>query len=121
MKQEFMLFGLHPIAYSDEYLAKVDLYHKVKWLRYSEKYADFLYSRLDQNQLGLRPYFKWRMMVNPDNYSSKYTQHNTPLIMHSPSNREIKGTKYILEAIQKLRDEGLKFQFELIENLPQKV
>lgn len=38
-----------------------------------------------------------------------------PLIVHAPSDRAIKGTAYVLEAIERLRREGLAFEFELIE------
>ncbi len=38
-------------------------------------------------------------------------------ICHTPSNREIKGTDVILEAIQSLRNHGLPFDFEMIEKV----
>jgi glycosyltransferase involved in cell wall biosynthesis len=40
----------------------------------------------------------------------------TPLIIHAPSDRILKGTEYVLAAIERLKNEGLKFEFELIEN-----
>jgi hypothetical protein len=39
-----------------------------------------------------------------------------PLILHCPSDRKIKGTKYVLNAIQMLNNEKIPFDFELIEN-----
>ena len=44
------------------------------------------------------------------------TTNDIPLIVHAPSDRIVKGTKEVLEAIDSLRDEGLEFEFELIEN-----
>lgn len=41
-----------------------------------------------------------------------------PLIVHAPTHREIKGTNVILRAIQKLKQEGYRFRFQLIEQLP---
>jgi len=41
---------------------------------------------------------------------------NTIKIVHAPSNREIKGTKYIFPVIQRLRDEGYNIDLILIEN-----
>ena len=38
-----------------------------------------------------------------------------PLIIHAPSLRSVKGTDYVLDAIDLLRNEELKFDFELIE------
>jgi glycosyltransferase involved in cell wall biosynthesis len=42
---------------------------------------------------------------------------NCPLILHAPSDRNIKGTKYIVKAIERLKAEGLQFEFMLIENM----
>ena len=39
-----------------------------------------------------------------------------PLILHCPSDRSVKRTDIVLKAIDHLREEGLKFDFELIEN-----
>lgn len=41
-----------------------------------------------------------------------------PLVIHAPSNRELKGTEFILSAVKRLKDEGVEFDFKLIENLP---
>jgi len=39
-----------------------------------------------------------------------------PNIVHAPTNRIIKGTKYILNAVEKLKEEGYDFNFILVEN-----
>ena len=39
-------------------------------------------------------------------------------IVHAPTNRIIKGTKYVLEAVEKLKNEGHDFEFVLVENKP---
>jgi len=49
-------------------------------------------------------------------FPSSFSNDN-PLIVHSPSNRKLKGTEYILNTISKLQ-EKYKFRFQLIENLP---
>jgi hypothetical protein len=119
MQQEFALYDYQPIGYSKEYLEQVTAERKLLWLRTSEKYADLVYSRADQNQLGLRPHYKWRMMVIPSDFEPNYQQNKTnPLVIHSPSNREVKGTKYVLEAVERLKQEGEIFDFQLIENMP---
>jgi hypothetical protein len=38
-----------------------------------------------------------------------------PKILHCPSNNLIKGTKHVVEAVNLLKNEGLKFDFELIQ------
>lgn len=44
----------------------------------------------------------------------------TPLIIHAPSDKKIKKTDIVLEAIKKLQAEGLDFEFELIYKKPNK-
>ncbi|MEI8321157.1 MAG: hypothetical protein WCG05_04010 [Alphaproteobacteria bacterium] len=39
-----------------------------------------------------------------------------PLIVHAPSHRELKGTKIVLDAIEILRAQNVKFDFLLLEN-----
>jgi len=39
-------------------------------------------------------------------------------IVHAPTERYTKGTKYIIDAVEKLRSEGYNFEFLLIENVP---
>jgi glycosyltransferase involved in cell wall biosynthesis len=41
-----------------------------------------------------------------------------PLVVHAPSNRGVKGTQAILEAVDALKREGLDFDFRLVENVP---
>jgi glycosyltransferase involved in cell wall biosynthesis len=38
-------------------------------------------------------------------------------ILHAPSSREIKGTKYVIQAIDKLRKDGYDIEFILLENV----
>lgn len=40
-----------------------------------------------------------------------------PLVVHAPTNRAIKGTRFILDAVSRLRAEGLELDFELVEGL----
>ncbi len=40
-----------------------------------------------------------------------------PLVIHAPSNSIVKGTPFILEAVKELQDEGLEFDFRLIQNM----
>lgn len=40
-----------------------------------------------------------------------------PLVIHAPSNRNAKGTSHILAAVERLRQEGIAFDFKLVEQL----
>jgi glycosyltransferase involved in cell wall biosynthesis len=41
-----------------------------------------------------------------------------PLVLHAPTHRGVKGTRFVLDAIDKLKAEGVKFRFQLVEGLP---
>lgn len=41
-----------------------------------------------------------------------------PIVLHAPSRREIKGTQFILNAVNSLKSRGVKFEFRLVENIP---
>jgi glycosyltransferase involved in cell wall biosynthesis len=42
-----------------------------------------------------------------------------PLVLHAPTHRGIKGTRFVVEAVSRLRGEGLDFDFELVEGRTQ--
>jgi len=41
-----------------------------------------------------------------------------PLVLHAPTHRGVKGTRIVLDAVDKLRAEGVRFRFQLVEGLP---
>jgi glycosyltransferase involved in cell wall biosynthesis len=41
-----------------------------------------------------------------------------PLVLHAPTNREIKGTRFVVDAVSRLRADGVDFDFQLVEGLP---
>jgi glycosyltransferase involved in cell wall biosynthesis len=40
-----------------------------------------------------------------------------PLVVHAPFHKGVKGTRFVLEAVEQLRKEGVQFEFQLIEGL----
>ena len=40
-----------------------------------------------------------------------------PLVIHAPTNQEKKGTRYIIEVVNRLKKEGIDFEFKLVENV----
>ena len=42
---------------------------------------------------------------------------NVPIVLHAPSNRGIKGTRFILDAVSRLKSENISFEFILVEGL----
>jgi len=41
-----------------------------------------------------------------------------PVVVHSPSARGVKGTRFVLDAVQELRRKGVDFEFRLVEGVP---
>lgn len=40
-----------------------------------------------------------------------------PLVVHAPSHRQVKGTRFIIDAVERLRAEGVRFRFQLVEKM----
>lgn len=118
-KQEFESYGMRSIEYEENYSYSAEaLNKKLEKLRKTEKYCDFIFSRLDQAQLQLRPYYRWNMMVRPERYNHSPQQREfNPVIAHAPTSRKVKGTNYVLDAFDKLKAEGIQFTPLLIEKV----
>ena len=41
-----------------------------------------------------------------------------PVVLHAPTDRKVKGTEFILEAVERLQRDGIDFEFCLVEGLP---
>ena len=41
-----------------------------------------------------------------------------PVVLHAPSNRNLKGTRFVLDAVARLQGEGIPMEFLLVEGLP---
>jgi len=71
----------------------------------------------------VEPYYK-KIHVLPhaidaDQFQPHYPSEDfRPLIVHAPSRREIKGTEFVLAAVERLTKKGFNFDFRLIEGLP---
>lgn len=120
--QEYVHFSMYPPEYdqADRFTIQ-DLTQRLRFLRTAEKQADFIFSRLDQAQLALRPYHRWNMMVNPGNIIENPSQRKQrPVIAHAPSNRKAKGSDYLLQALDQLEKEGVEFELKLIEGVTHK-
>lgn len=52
---------------------------------------------------------EWQPVVNAAS--------DLPVVLHAPSHRGVKGTRFILEAVRQLEAEGVPFKFVLVEGL----
>jgi hypothetical protein len=103
-----------------EYLRsqKGNYYRCLRTVQAAEKYADLILSQQGYGQLQTRPYMRANVPIDLSAYACKIPARERPLILHAPSKRDIKGTPVVLEVIDALRQEGLSFDFRLIEGLP---
>lgn len=82
-----------------------------------ERYADYIYSTPLIGHLFKRPYINFKLPVVLSRTRYAFTVTPDPLILHAPTDRSIKGTKYIIEAVERLGKEGYRFRFLLCENM----
>ena len=94
--------------------------HKRRQIARFGRYADQIYA-LNPDLLSVVPgaAFLPYANVDPRRWEPVYPELRGQLrILHAPTNRGAKGTRFLLEAVERLRSEGVPFDLELIENLP---
>ncbi|MFD0958306.1 glycosyltransferase family protein [Paenibacillus chungangensis] len=71
----------------------------------------------------VEPYYKHVHVVpyaiDAGQYKLNYPSADSiPLIVHAPSNQDIKGTRHVIQAVERLRGEHVPFIFKLIHKIP---
>lgn len=96
-----------------------------KWkIEMFNRYADKIYAT-NPDLLYVLPkrarFFPYIQLMT-DDWKPIYPEKSIkkPIVVHAPSNREVKGTKYILKAVERLKREGIPFKFILVENMSNK-
>lgn len=110
MKQEFVRNGLTPIEYDAYDHSVVNLNQKLTYLRNCEKFADLIFSAKNQHQLGLRLFGVNPQLINAEDFEFKSNLRKIPIVAHFPSSSSFKGTRFILDVINKLKKE-VDFEF----------
>ncbi len=93
---------------------------KLRTVRVAEKYSDLIISCSDSGQLQSRPYMRGHIPLDLSELRLNVPARLKPLILHAPSVPEAKGTDIVLRVIRELHEEGLEFEFRLIERMPNK-
>jgi hypothetical protein len=93
-----------------------------RWrIRQVARYADLIYA-LNPDLLRLLPpgarFLPYPHVDARDWQPCPPASAGPPLVLHAPTHRGIKGTRHVLDAVRRLRDEGVRFQFQLVEGLP---
>lgn len=91
-------------------------------ISFYEKNADLIYAtnpdllRVLPERARFRPYTK----LQPSEWEPAYSDYTASktVIVHAPTKRNVKGTSYILAAIERLQAEGYEIDFRLLENIP---
>ncbi|MGD9580984.1 MAG: hypothetical protein AB7V50_06400 [Vampirovibrionia bacterium] len=91
-------------------------------IRLVEKYVDAIFAQKEYAQRLTKDYYHVFAPIDTVlwNSSEKIIKDNKPLIVHAPSCRNVKGTEYVIAAIEKLKLDGFCFEFKLLENLSNK-
>jgi len=124
LKKEMEIFGLvDEIAPFIDFVATFPQYKstykaKKKIVVAAERYSDLILSQPGFGQLQTRPYMRAIAPLDLSQYQFEIPNRIVPLIIHAPSKRGVKGTDYVLKAIDELKQEGVPFIFRLIEDMP---
>ncbi len=95
-----------------------ELLSKVQEVRMAERYADLILSHPEAAQLFTRPYMRQYLPIDLKQYQFHLPKNKVPLVVHCPTARLLKGTKYVVDAVDQLRLEQLAFEFRLVEHVP---
>jgi glycosyltransferase involved in cell wall biosynthesis len=98
---------------AEDYLAV-----KLATVRDAEHYSDLILSLPEMGQLQTRPYMRVNIPIDLSTLRFHIPERDVPLVVHAPSVRGIKGTDYVLAAVERLRSEGVRFDFRLVERTP---
>ena len=115
-------FAISPVSEvaPDEYPPELDRHKRWKIATFA-RYADRIYSlnpdlmHVLPPQTRFLPYAHidlddWAPIPNP-------APAEVPVVLHAPSHRGMKGTRHILAAVERLKQEGVPFEFVLVEGL----
>lgn len=110
----------HEITFvGDVYSANADAPKRRRIAKFG-RYADRIYA-LNPDLISMVPRAEFVPYANvdPRGWEPVYPAPQAcPRVLHAPSNRGVKGTQFLLEAAERLQREGVPFDLDLIENLP---
>ena len=119
-RRRYPVHFVHEVA-PDYYTAELDR-QKQERIRFFDRHADVIYALNPDllNVLPARTRFLAYASVDPREWvptPRPPANASEPLVIHAPSHREVKGTRHVLAAVERLQAEGVRFQFRLVEGL----
>ncbi|WP_051711253.1 glycosyltransferase [Andreprevotia chitinilytica] len=117
----------HALSLNKYYYKQPNFWHdlriKLRWLSWSRniavcatdpELAVVAEDYFEKVEIFRQPVELARFMFSPPAAEKK-----VPLLLHVPTNPEIKGTKHIVEAVERLKKKGLEFEFQMVRQLTQ--
>jgi glycosyltransferase involved in cell wall biosynthesis len=101
------------------YPATMDAERRARVERFA-RYADLVYYLNPDLSYGLpaRAQFLPYAHVDPRTLApTARPTRDVPVVVHAPTDREVKGTRYVLKAVDRLRADGLDVELELVEGV----
>jgi glycosyltransferase involved in cell wall biosynthesis len=102
------------------YSPESDAHKRWRLSRFS-RHADGLYAVNPDLMFLLPETAKFLPYANIDlgewPFSPRMSTSEVPLVIHAPTDRGVKGTRFVLEAVERLQAEGVPFRFQLVEGL----
>jgi len=96
---------------------------KIPRLQFWSNLTDEVIMSDNSLDIFLTPYFKKihivRQRVDTDRYQPVYPNPLTirPKVVHAPSHKEVKGTKFVEKAVQELKKKGLDFEYIRVQGV----
>lgn len=100
-----------------------DLRIKLRWISWSKNVS--VCATEPEMALIAKDYFDDVRMFRQPVEMERFTfnppakDKDVPLLLHVPTNPHIKGTDYIVKAVEDLKQKGLKFEFKMVRQLTQ--
>ena len=115
--QDMHKYGLLPLTPGQDDNVR-ELPRTLLRLRTAEKYADVIFNTPSQSGLALRPYYNCLAYpLDSTVYGYPVPQRETPVVLHAPSNRLVKGSEYIEGIFKKLEYDGVRFIPKVIHGM----
>jgi hypothetical protein len=110
-----------PYSVCQECTNECDAKAKSKLARFWEKYADLILSNPEYSQLLHKPYRITRLILDLEYWQPFKSNINNDsekiYVAHAPSDKKLKGTSYIIDAVKRLKNEGYNIELILLEGL----
>jgi len=98
-------------------ITKCDPRRARRVVRGAEKYSDIILSQPDYSFLLTRPYYYYWLPLETGQYTFLVPRNKIPRIVHFPTDRYLKGTDLIVQALNQLRQDGFQFETLILEKI----